>query len=250
MTTKIAKPLRLIEKGTGCEYYCVEGSCLPLNLLKIYDNPLQRLLTSYTKMNLLGGVAETEIVDANQGRILRLCGIEPRYDHPYYGKVLIVEVVKTIPINFVFDGEGVDFVRNKEVISTGEVLRELPQDDPPAFLEEIIVKINAIHLKAQECFSEEKMSIENLKLNFGTRSFNGEPPVPLWVGDGITPRTAIIFDDEEQVIDCIKFTKKIVHPLVLEREMRGINISRLFLLKNLSFDLDNIKFSSMLETAF
>lgn len=221
MTTTIAKPLRLFGKSNGCEYYYVEGSCLPLTLLKIYQNPLHRLLASYTTKGLVGSTAETDIVEANQGKIMRFYGIEPRYEHPYYGRSLIVEITKAIPIDFIVNGEEIDFVVNQEVISNGEALRMMPQDDPPAFLEEIIAKANAIYLKAQERFCEKKMSIENMRLNFGIRSFNGEPPVPLWVGEGITPRTATIFSADEQIVDCTDFAVRIVLPRVLEREMRG-----------------------------
>jgi len=221
MTTNIAKSLRFLQKINGCEYYYVDGPCQPPTFLKIYQNPLHRLLTSYTMKGLVGSTAETEIVESNQGKILRSYGIEPSYEHPYYGRSLIVEETKAIPIDFIVNGEEIDFVVSQEVISREEALRRIPQDDSSAFLEEIVAKAKAIHLKAQERFHEKKMSIESLKLNFGIRSANGEPAVPLWVGEGITPRTAIIFAGEEQISDCTDFAVRIVHPRVLEREMRG-----------------------------
>lgn len=192
-------------------------------MLKYYrEGAPFRLIASHT---MKGMEIETEIEYANQRQVLALSEIPSKDWSLYFGRVLLVRKVMAIPVDFILDSEEEDVVvcvRNRNVIPRHEALQKGRFiEDPQKTIDEIEGKVISVYKKAQKLFNEKGLFIKNVRFNFGIDLTGNGPPSLLWVGEGITPRTAIICNGKERMIDCLDFMKKLIPQDVIHKETIG-----------------------------
>jgi hypothetical protein len=215
----------IARKEPHATFYRIHNSSLKNNLLKFYsgvDGPFLRALTSFTVFSLIGRRKPlgTEISEAYQRKVVALSGLPENHWNYWLGRVLLVEDIAPIPIDFIIeDGKGIVFVKNGEVVSRNDALALLNVSEPEKILSAIESGSASIYSEIRKYLEARDLSIENLIMNFGIGRDEKGALVPIWAREGLNPKTALVYDRKERMMDVVEFAQRIIPPSVYKKDI-------------------------------
>jgi hypothetical protein len=225
--------MTVYKRVNGCTFCIPENQLYQNYLLKVFngpDGPWERALAAFSMCRLIGWRnVEHEIYQQKQLVALNLSSASFEERDSLMGRVLLVRKTEPIPMTFIGTGQmDVEIFQNGEMILAEDaevVLRDLSLktgNDLSGFLEIIMAKTVMVHLQSRDYLAPRKMTLEALVLNFGIgHDEETGKPVPLWTGSGISPKTAIIMDGNEEMKDLQRFAELVLPESVYKKELEG-----------------------------
>jgi hypothetical protein len=224
--------LTLIGQDRFCFYYTTPNRLKAVAdlVLKEYRNDdgiARRILTTFTKY-LVAREISNDIVEFFQQRIVALSEISTEDSLFYLGKTLLVRKVDQLPIECILSGDLVLF-SNGTVIEFEEAVSILQKwllnhkqysINPGAFLETVKEKARRMSAIFKQYFELRSLKLLYFRMSLGIEiDEETKKPVPVWIGEGINPQTAIIFENGNLIEDSMYLANQILPKSVYKKEI-------------------------------
>ncbi len=224
--------LTLIGQDKFCRYYKTPNHFKTVErlVLKEYitgDGIAMRTLAVFTKR-----LARKEIInnteESSQGRIIALSEITEEDCLVHMGKVLFVRHIDKIPISFILSG-GECFLFSDKIIKFKEaadilkewlILHNQYNINPGHFLLDAIQRTLSVAEIIDEYFKSRNLKLFYFKINLGMEiDEETGKVVPVWIGEGIIPQTAAIFEGGKLIKDSKYLAKRILPDNIYKKEI-------------------------------
>lgn len=221
-------------KLNGCTFYVPSNRSYQDYLLEVFngpEGPWERTLAAFSMCRLIGSKnVEHEIFQHKQRIALNLSSTSSKErDDGLMGRVLMIRKTIPIPLTFIISGQmSVDIFQNGKMIlaeEAQEVLSGLSLatgKNLSDFLEVMMAKSNLVFWQARDYLAPRKLILEGLTMNFGIGCDDETGnPLPLWTGSGISPKTAVIMNGNEEMKNIQEFARLVLPDSVYKNELEG-----------------------------
>jgi hypothetical protein len=228
--------LTLIGKDQFCRYYKTPNHSKSVEglILKEYingDGIAMRALTVFTK-SLVRKEFRNNIEESFQGRIVALSEITDEDRMVHLGRVLFVRRVDKIPISCILSGDDCIFQTDKtlkfyeavSILKNWFSLHEQYRVNPAHFLLDTTEKALSAAEIINDYFKSRNLNLRYFKIDLGIEiDEESKEIVPVWVGEGIIPKTASILEGGQLIEDSKYLAGRIFPPSVYKKEIEELS---------------------------
>jgi hypothetical protein len=216
----------LVREDSLCRYYRISNHSESVKrlILKEYvsteDGIALRALNERSK-KIGAKIISNNIKESFQGRVLALSEFPCEERVIHMGRVLLVEPVDELPFRCVLEGRDKYSFKKEEALSFKQatvVLKERllshPQYEkinPAHFLLQTIPKVLSVSDAINDYFNSRGLSLTCFEMRLGIEiDEESGKAVPIWMGEGVIPQTANIFENHTKIKDSNYLAKKIL----------------------------------------
>lgn len=184
-----------------------------------------RACTSFLK-RIVRTTIPSNIVCPNQEKIL--IKLSPEEKSPLMGRVLRIREVDRLPFDCILSGKDIFYYSGSDCIAFEKALalfkKMISKKEqyaivaPEEFFSEIETRTKLAFGILEKYFKSRFMRIAYLRMEIGIDITSR--PVPVWIGEGVIPRTAVIFSNQGKTIDnCWELARMLFSPIEYEKEV-------------------------------
>jgi hypothetical protein len=229
--------LTLIGKDKFCRYYKTPNHSKPVEelVLKEYTNGdgiAMRALTVFTK-NLVRKKIRNNIEESFQGRIVALSEITDEDRMVHLGRVLFVRRVDKVPISCILSGDecalyqidkSLGFYEARGILKNWLLLHKQYNVNPAHFLFDVTERTLSAAEIINDYFKSKNLNLPYFKINLGIEiDEESKEVVPVWVGEGILPQIASIFEGNQLIKDSKYLAERIFPPDIYKKEIEELS---------------------------